>query len=204
MADRAEIAAAAPARAHGRTRGHRNTTLSGDTRVDWSEAFALVPIPHRRLRLARRRPWRRGGRGSGADRLRDRGPGDLGQGPLRHGPLLVPLEPRAVLGRAAEGREGGVPGSRDQATIWRAPSPEDDHGRARPNASRITRRRSRCCSSRPRSAITSSRVRRCTTRSSAQGRRSSPPSVMAPAASDLSSTRCISTSSCGASNGSAG
>ena len=23
--------------------GHRNTTLSGDTRVDWSEAFALVP-----------------------------------------------------------------------------------------------------------------------------------------------------------------
>jgi ParB-like chromosome segregation protein Spo0J len=27
----------------GRTRGHRNTTLSGDTRVDWSEAFALVP-----------------------------------------------------------------------------------------------------------------------------------------------------------------
>ena len=29
--------------AHGRTRGHRNTTLSGDTRVDWSEAFALVP-----------------------------------------------------------------------------------------------------------------------------------------------------------------
>jgi hypothetical protein len=29
--------------AHGRTRGHRNTTPSGDTRVDWSEAFALVP-----------------------------------------------------------------------------------------------------------------------------------------------------------------
>jgi hypothetical protein len=26
-----------------RTEGHRNTTLSGDTRVDWSEAFALVP-----------------------------------------------------------------------------------------------------------------------------------------------------------------
>jgi hypothetical protein len=28
---------------HARTTGHRNTTLSGDTRVDWSEAFALVP-----------------------------------------------------------------------------------------------------------------------------------------------------------------
>ena len=26
-----------------RTTGHRNTTLSGDTRVDWSDAFALVP-----------------------------------------------------------------------------------------------------------------------------------------------------------------
>lgn len=26
-----------------RTKGHQNTTLSGDTRVDWSEAFALVP-----------------------------------------------------------------------------------------------------------------------------------------------------------------
>jgi hypothetical protein len=26
-----------------RIEGHRNTTLSGDTRVDWSEAFGLVP-----------------------------------------------------------------------------------------------------------------------------------------------------------------
>jgi hypothetical protein len=33
----------APGRAHGRTKGHRNTTVSGDTRVDWSDAFALVP-----------------------------------------------------------------------------------------------------------------------------------------------------------------
>src|SRR5664280_261841 len=39
----ANDATGAPARARGRTRGHRNTTLSGDTRVDWSEAFALVP-----------------------------------------------------------------------------------------------------------------------------------------------------------------
>jgi len=29
--------------AHERTRGHRHTSISGDTRVDWSEAFALVP-----------------------------------------------------------------------------------------------------------------------------------------------------------------
>ena len=27
----------------GRTRGHRHTTISGDTRADWSAAFALVP-----------------------------------------------------------------------------------------------------------------------------------------------------------------
>jgi hypothetical protein len=33
----------APVRAHGRTKGHRNTTVSGDTRVDWADAFALVP-----------------------------------------------------------------------------------------------------------------------------------------------------------------
>src|SRR5664280_2007316 len=39
----ADDATGAPGGARGRTRGHRNTTLSGDTRVDWSEAFALVP-----------------------------------------------------------------------------------------------------------------------------------------------------------------
>jgi hypothetical protein len=33
----------APVRARRRTKGHRNTTVSGDTRVDWSDAFALVP-----------------------------------------------------------------------------------------------------------------------------------------------------------------
>src|SRR5450759_1366154 len=38
-----EDATRAPGGARGRTRGHRNTTLSGDTRVDWSDAFALVP-----------------------------------------------------------------------------------------------------------------------------------------------------------------
>ena len=31
----------ATARHH--TAGHRNTSISGDTRVDWSEAYALVP-----------------------------------------------------------------------------------------------------------------------------------------------------------------
>ncbi len=41
--DDADDATRASGGAHGRSRGHRNTTLSGDTRVDWSEAFALVP-----------------------------------------------------------------------------------------------------------------------------------------------------------------
>jgi DNA modification methylase len=33
----------APGGAHKRTSGHRNTSISGDTRADWSEAFELVP-----------------------------------------------------------------------------------------------------------------------------------------------------------------
>ena len=38
--DQEGSAATAPPRArHVRTKGHRNTTLSGDTRIDWSEAF---------------------------------------------------------------------------------------------------------------------------------------------------------------------
>jgi hypothetical protein len=33
----------APRPSNGRGVGHRNTTIAGDTRVDWSEAVALVP-----------------------------------------------------------------------------------------------------------------------------------------------------------------
>ncbi|GEM_PF-102136 len=36
-------ATATPTRRHGRTPGHRATQISGDVRADWSEAFALVP-----------------------------------------------------------------------------------------------------------------------------------------------------------------
>jgi hypothetical protein len=39
----ADAAQRATPSVHGRRLGHRNTTLSGDTRADWSEAFALVP-----------------------------------------------------------------------------------------------------------------------------------------------------------------
>ena len=41
--DEADDAARATRGAHGRGPGYRNTTLSGDTRADWSAAFALVP-----------------------------------------------------------------------------------------------------------------------------------------------------------------
>ena len=39
----AEDATRAPAQRRGRTAGHRNTSISGDTRADWSAAFELVP-----------------------------------------------------------------------------------------------------------------------------------------------------------------
>ena len=41
--DEAQGATLATRGARGRGPGHRNTTLSGDTRADWSAAFALVP-----------------------------------------------------------------------------------------------------------------------------------------------------------------
>ena len=36
-----------------RTAGHTETTISGDTRADWSDAFALVPVARGGVRLAR-------------------------------------------------------------------------------------------------------------------------------------------------------
>ncbi len=95
-----------------RTKGHRNTTVSGDTRVDWSDAFALVPslqvgyVWHAGVHAASRR------RGTRPNRLRDRQPGDLGQGPVRDRPLLVPLGPRALLGRPPQRREGASSSAR--------------------------------------------------------------------------------------------
>jgi hypothetical protein len=75
------------ARRHG-----RNTTISGDTRVDWSAAFELVPSLTAGY-LARRPPCA-GSRGrTPPDRLRARLPGDLGQRAVRDEPELVPLGP---------------------------------------------------------------------------------------------------------------
>ncbi len=112
-----------------RSEGHRNTTLSGDTRVDWSDAYALVPKPRGRLRLARRRIRRRSRGRSGADRLRDRVAGDLGQGPVRDGPVLVSLGPRAVLGDPQAGRPQSLPRRPPSEHDLAGAQPEDDHGR---------------------------------------------------------------------------
>ena len=38
-----EVPTRAPRARHGRTVGHRHTQISGDTRIDWADAFALVP-----------------------------------------------------------------------------------------------------------------------------------------------------------------
>ena len=107
-----------------RTAGHRNTTLSGDTRVDWSEAFALVPS------LVVGYVWHAGVHAgevaAGLERIGfeivsqviwDKGLFAIGRSWYHWG-----HEPCLVI------RKPGVPhlfvGERDQGTIWRVPSPK--------------------------------------------------------------------------------
>lgn len=110
--------------APGRTAGHRNTTLSGDTRVDWSEAFALVPS------LQVGYVWHAGVHAAAvadglirigfeivAQVIWDKGLFAMGRSWYHwsHEPCWV-----------ARKQAAKVPfrGSRDQATIWRVPSPK--------------------------------------------------------------------------------
>jgi DNA modification methylase len=107
-----------------RTKGHRNTTLSGDTRVDWSEAFALVPS------LLVGYVWHAGVHASA-----------VAEGLVRIGFEIVAQviwdKGLFAMGRSwyhwahepcwVVRRKGvAVPflGERNQATIWRAPSPK--------------------------------------------------------------------------------
>jgi DNA modification methylase len=114
----------APGGAHGRTRGHRNTTLSGDTRVDWSEAFALVPS------LTVGYVWHAGvhadevaaglkaiGFEIVAQVIWDKGLFAMGRSWYHwsHEPCWVVRKTGAKV---------PFRGSRDQATIWRVPSPK--------------------------------------------------------------------------------
>jgi len=120
----ANDATEAPRGAHGRTRGHRHTTISGDTRVDWSEAFALVPS------LTVGYVWHAGVHAAevalGLERIGfeivaqviwDKGPFAIGRSWYHwsHEPCWVVRKRGAKL---------PFRGSRDQATIWRVPSPK--------------------------------------------------------------------------------
>jgi DNA modification methylase len=108
----------------GRTAGHRNTTLSGDTRVDWSEAFALVPS------LAVGYIWHAGVHAAEvaaglvaigfeivAQVIWDKGLFAMGRSWYHWS-----HEPCWVVRKA--GAKVPFRGSRDQATIWRVPSPK--------------------------------------------------------------------------------
>jgi hypothetical protein len=120
----ADDATAAPGGAHPRSRGGRNTTISGDTRVDWSEAFALVPclavgyIWHAGVHAAEvAQGLERIGFENVAQVIWDKGLFAMGRSWYHwsHEPCWV------VRKKGAKVR---FLGTRDQATIWRVPSPK--------------------------------------------------------------------------------
>jgi DNA modification methylase len=107
-----------------RIRGHQNTTLSGDTRVDWSDAFALVPslevgyVWHAGVHAAAvAEGLVRIGFEIASQVIWDKGLFAMSRGWYHWG-----HEPCWVV------RKPGVPnlfhGERDQGTVWRAPSPK--------------------------------------------------------------------------------
>lgn len=114
----------APKRARGRTTGHQRTTVSGDTRVDWADAFALVPS------LTVGYVWHAGVHaGAVAAGLERIGFEIVAQVIWDKGLFAIGRswyhwshEPCWVVRKA--GAKAPFRGSRDQATIWRAPSPK--------------------------------------------------------------------------------
>ena len=110
-------------RSYMRAAGHANTSLSGDTRADWSEAFELVPS------IATAYVWHASAHsvavGAGLERLGF----VLSQ-------QIIWLKPRFALSRQHyhwqhepcfyARRKGALPfrGTRDQATVWEAASPK--------------------------------------------------------------------------------
>jgi len=110
--------------ARGRTPGHRRTSISGDVRADWSEAFALVPslqVGYVWYASAHTLEVLQGLLAIGFELAQqviwDKGLFSIGRSWYHwaHEPCFVIRRP-------------GVPnlfiGERDQATIWRAPSPK--------------------------------------------------------------------------------
>jgi DNA modification methylase len=118
----------APTRAtrggHARTAGHRNTTISGDTRVDWSDAFALVPsldvgyVWHAGVHAAEVAAGLTGiGFEIVAQVIWDKGLFAVGRSWYHWA-----HEPCWVVRR--KGAKVRFLGERNQATIWRVPSPK--------------------------------------------------------------------------------
>jgi DNA modification methylase len=112
------------ARPYLRTKGHRNTTLSGDTRVDWADAFALVPslvvgyIWHAGVHAAAvAAGLERVGFEIVSQVIWDKGLFAIGRSWYHWS-----HEPCWVVRRS--GVKVKFLGSRDQATVWRAPSPK--------------------------------------------------------------------------------
>ncbi|MHB8459852.1 MAG: DNA modification methylase [Candidatus Limnocylindrales bacterium] len=114
----------APGGAHVRRVGHRNTSISGDIRADWSEAFALVPslqVGYVWYASAHTQEVLSGLLAIGFELAQqiiwDKGLFSIGRSWYHwaHEPCFVVRKP-------------GVPnlfiGERDQSTIWRAPSPK--------------------------------------------------------------------------------
>lgn len=108
----------------GRGKSHRTTTLAGDTRVDWSEAFALVPS------LQVGYVWHAAVHASevaaGLERIGfdivSQIIWDKGLFVLGHSWYHWAHEPAWVVRK--RGAKVGFFGARNQATIWRAPSPK--------------------------------------------------------------------------------
>jgi hypothetical protein len=107
-----------------RIEGHQNTTLSGDTRVDWSDAYALVPslevgyVWHAGVHAAEvAAGLARIGFEIASQVIWDKGLFAMSRGWYHWG-----HEPCWVV------RKPGVPnlfhGECDQSTVWRAPSPK--------------------------------------------------------------------------------
>ena len=109
---------------HPRIVGHRNVTISGDVRADWSDAYALVPS------LTVGYVWHAGVHAgevaAGLERIgfeiASQVIWDKGLFAMSRGWYHRAHEPCWVV------RKPGVPnlfhGERNQATIWRAPSPK--------------------------------------------------------------------------------
>ena len=107
-----------------RSKGHRNTSVTGDARVDWSEAFALVPsltvgyVWHAGVHAAEvAEGLVRIGFDIVSQVIWDKGAWPLSRGwyHWRHEPCWVVRRKKAKMPYL---------GSRDQSTIWQAPSPK--------------------------------------------------------------------------------